>query len=286
MSVVEQDEPTPPASVPLHRRLPGGRTLSDGHRLYWWGEILAVLTFYGVYSFIRNLNHGNPQEAYEHALDIIRWQKSLGINHEQAIQAWALGSRAFIIAANYFYGSVYIAATVLGLIFLYRFHSDDYPLWRNTLAIGTLLGLIGFATFPLMPPRLLDSWADPNGLFQFDANTFFHFKDTLVQYPTFWSFNDEGMKTISNQFAAMPSLHCGWAFWGLAVFYPRVKSWWGKALAVLYPLGALGLVAFLGATLARITQAAHRAPAIAGGLGAAGIVSTYTMLMATDLGLA
>jgi hypothetical protein len=98
MSVVDQEEPTPPPSVPLHRRLPGGRTLRDGRRLYWWGEIIAVLAFYGVYTFIRNLHHGNPQEAYEHALDIIRWQKSLGINHEQAIQAWALGSRFFIIS--------------------------------------------------------------------------------------------------------------------------------------------------------------------------------------------
>ena len=64
MSVVEQDEPTPPASVPLHRRLPGGRTLRDGHRIYWWGEIIAVLAFYGIYTFIRNLHHGNPQEAF------------------------------------------------------------------------------------------------------------------------------------------------------------------------------------------------------------------------------
>ena len=93
MSVVEQDDPTPPVTVPLHRRLRGGRTLSDGHRLYWWGEILAVALFYLVYSFVRNLHHGNEHEAFEHALDIIRLQKSLGINHEQAIQAWALGSR-------------------------------------------------------------------------------------------------------------------------------------------------------------------------------------------------
>jgi membrane-associated phospholipid phosphatase len=67
-----------------------------------------------------------------------------------------------------------------------------------------------------------------------------------VQYPTFWSFIDEGMKTISNQFAAMPSLHCGWAFWGLAVFFPRVKTWWGKTLAVLYPVTTIFVVVITG----------------------------------------
>ena len=161
MSVVEQEEPTPPPTVPLHRRLPGGRTLRDGRRLYWWGEIIAVLAFYGIYTFIRNLHHGNPQEAYDHALDIIRWQKSLGINHEQAIQAWALGSRFFIIAANYFYGSLHFIVTGGVMIYLYRKWSDDYPRWRNTIGIATGLALIGFAFFPLMPPRLLDAGGVP-----------------------------------------------------------------------------------------------------------------------------
>ena len=230
-------------SRPRWRR---GRQLSDGSRIYWWKEILIVLVVDVVYETVRNLSSAKPQKAYDNAIRLIDWQRDLGIWHEHGIQQWALGFTPMIIAANYFYGSVYIVATVLGLVFLYRLHSDDYPLWRNTLAIGTLLGLIGFATFPLMPPRLLDTWADPNGLFQFNADTFFHFKDTLLEYPTFWSFNSEGMKSISNQFAAMPSLHCGWAFWGLAVFYPRVKSWWAKGLAILYPITTIYVVVITG----------------------------------------
>jgi len=215
-----------------------GRTLSDGARIYWWKELVIVLVLDLVYETVRNLSSAKPERAYGNAIRLIGWQRDLGIWHEHGIQQWALGFTPMIIAANYFYGSVYIAATVLGLIFLYRLHSDDYPLWRNTLAIGTLLGLVGFATFPLMPPRLLDVMGD--------GQTFFHFKDTLLDYPTFWSFNSEGMKTISNQFAAMPSLHCAWAFWGLAVFYPRVRTWWGKSLAVLYPVATIYVVVITG----------------------------------------
>jgi hypothetical protein len=222
MSVVEQEEPTPPSSVPLHRRLPGGRTLRDGRRLYWWGELIAVLVFYGVYSFIRNLHHGNPHEAYENALDVMRWQKSLGINHEQAIQAWALGSRAFIVAANYFYGSLHFIVTGGVMIYLYRKWSDDYPLWRNTLAVGTGLALIGFAFFPLMPPRLLPHH--------------YGFVDTLAKDPAFWSFNSGAVSKISNQFAAMPSVHCAWALWCACALVPRLKHVWAKVLAVIYPV--------------------------------------------------
>ncbi len=214
-----------------------GRTLSDGSTLYWWKEMIIVLVLNGVYESVRNFSSASPARAYDNALRLIRWQEDLGIWHEHAIQQWALGFTPLIIAANYFYGSVYLAATIGGLVFLYRLHPDDYPLWRNTLAIGTMLGLIGFATFPLMPPRLLD---DVSG------GHFYGFVDTLVKYPTFWSFDSEGMKTISNQFAAMPSLHCGWAFWGLAVYYPRVRSWWAKSLALLYPVATIFVVVITG----------------------------------------
>ena len=37
-------------------RFPGGRVLSDGHVLYWWAEIVAILAYYGIYSAVRNLN--------------------------------------------------------------------------------------------------------------------------------------------------------------------------------------------------------------------------------------
>ena len=75
MNLIDRDEqtpePVPVAAPPLHRRLPGGRTLRDGRRLYWWGELLAAGIFYGVYTFIRNLHHGGRQEAYQNALDLM-----------------------------------------------------------------------------------------------------------------------------------------------------------------------------------------------------------------------
>jgi hypothetical protein len=54
-------------------------------------------------------------------------------------------------------------------------------------------------------------------------------------------------------------------------------------LAVLFPIGALGLAAMIGATVARIGRGNGRAAAYAGLLGAAGVVATFTMLAATDL---
>jgi hypothetical protein len=272
MSVVEEDAhtpdepPRPTVVVPFHRRLPGGRTLRNGHRLYWWGEILAVAAFYGIYSFVRNLHHGNETEAFQHAREIIDVQKALGINHEQAIQAWALGSRAFIIACNYFYGSLHFIVTAGVMIYLYRRWTDDYARWRNTLGIATALALIGFAFFPLLPPRLM-----PAG---------YGFVDTLAKDPAFWSFNSGAVSKISNQFAAMPSVHCAWALWCACALVPRLKQVWAKVLAAIYPvltvtvivvtanhyvLDAVGgfFVFGVGYVLARLFTRAGRGPAVA-----------------------
>lgn len=234
---------TVPTDATTRRNIFSGRTLSDGKKLYWWREILIVIVVDVIYESVRNLSAGKPDKAYENALLIIDWQRNFGIWHEQAMQNFALDYTPLIVFANYFYGSVYIAATLFTLAFLYSKFPDDYSLFRNTLAIGTLCGLIGFALFPLMPPRLLDDTILLHGV---NAGHWFGFVDTLVEYPTFWSFNDETMKTISNQFAAMPSLHCGWAFWGLVALLPRVKSRWAKTLVVLYPIMTVYVVVITG----------------------------------------
>ncbi|MCD9624773.1 phosphatase PAP2 family protein [Rhabdothermincola salaria] len=227
------DLAAPARSVPSDPRGRAARRLSDGSSLAWWRELLLVGVLYLVYETARNLSTSTPERAFDNARRVIDWQRAVNLWHELPAQEWALQYTPMIVAANYFYGSAYIVVTVLGLVFLYRMYPDDYPLWRNTLAIGTLLGLVGFATFPLMPPRLLDEFAGGQP---------FGFVDTLISYPTFWSFDSAALQAVSNQYAAMPSLHCGWAFWAMWVFWPRVRTWWGKALAVAYPAATIYVV--------------------------------------------
>jgi len=245
-------------------RLAGGRTLRDGHHLYWWLEIVAIISFYLIYSAIRNANEGGEVAAFAHAKDLIAWQRALGINHEELLQDAALQFRPLVIAMNYFYGSFHFIVTIGVGVFLFQYWRDSYPLWRNTLAFTTALALVGFVLWPLMPPRLLpDSYG---------------FVDTLHRYPTFWSFNSGAVSKISNQYAAMPSLHCAWALWCACAAVPRAQRTWVKVLLALYPgmtvlaivltgnhfvLDAVGGFAVLGLgyVLARlVTRAGRGAP--------------------------
>lgn len=214
------------------RALPAGRTLSTGHKLYWWAEILAIGLYYFVYSSIRNATEGGRRAAFENAERLIGWQRALGINHEETLQDWALHFKPIVIVANYFYGSFHFVVTIGVGIWLYRRWTDDYPRFRNALAVTTGIALIGFVTFPLMPPRLLPAS--------------YGFRDTLAQDPTFWSFNSGAVSRISNQFAAMPSVHVAWAVWCTVALFSRARHRWARVLAVLYPVGTVLVIVITG----------------------------------------
>jgi hypothetical protein len=251
-----------------YRNLAGAKVLQNGYVVYWWVEIIAIGIFYFVYSAVRNADAVRTAEAFAHAKQILSWQHTLGIDHELTINQWALHFKPLVVAANYYYGSLHFVVTIGVGIYLFRKWPSDYPFWRNAIGISTLIALIGFRYWPLMPPRLLDTMPHAN----------FGFVDTLAKYPTLWTFNSGAMKRISNQYAAMPSVHCAWALWCASALVPRVKHVWAKWLAASYPvltvavivitanhyfLDALGGFAILGigSAVARVLTRAGRAPA-------------------------
>jgi PAP2 superfamily len=66
--------------------------------------------------------------------------------------------------------------------------------------------------------------------------------DTLVKYHTWGSLASGGVSKISNQYAAMPSLHIGWSLWaGLSVF-ALAKHWWVRILALVYPVATFMVI--------------------------------------------
>ncbi|HET9771284.1 MAG TPA: phosphatase PAP2 family protein [Acidimicrobiia bacterium] len=194
--------------------------------------MLITFVLYQVYSAIRNLSEGSTRVAYRHARQLMEWQAAIGINHEETLQQWALNSRPLIILMNYIYGSLHFIVTAGAVVYLYRRFPGEYPRWRNTLALTTILALIGFIFWPLMPPRLLYTVAPG----QYD------FVDTLARYPTFWSFDSGAINKISNQYAAMPSLHFGWSLFCAAALAPRVRRRAAKVAAALYPLLTLAAI--------------------------------------------
>jgi len=247
-------------------------------RLHWWRELLYVGVFYLLYSGTRNLfgsaGGGSTTHALHNAERVIRIEQWLGIFREQEIQSWFVGWPWFLRLWNIYYGTLHFIVPVVVLVLLFRRWPAAYRLWRNTLAFTTGLALIGFSLFPLMPPRLLCDCLYGGG-----AATDRGFVDTVDRYGGLWSFDSGTVKSISNQYAAMPSLHVAWSLWCALALIPRLRHRWTKVLVGLYPvatvfaivvtanhflLDALGGVAVLalGYLLARLVTGS---PAPAGG---------------------
>jgi hypothetical protein len=216
--------------------------------IHWWREIAYVVGFYLVYTLVRN-QFGSAsvgaRHAYENAVRVIDVEKAVGLFHEATIQSWFLGMPWLLRIVNIFYGSFHFVVTAAVLVWLAARFPRAYPTWRNTILIATALALVGFSLFPLMPPRLLCDCPYGSGPAA-AADGLPTFVDTLAVHGGFWSFSDSTMQAVSNQYAAMPSLHFAWALWCALVLVPRVRHRWTRALAAAYPVFTLVTIIITG----------------------------------------
>ncbi len=211
------------------RHLPTRKELG----IRWWRELLLIGLFYFGYNLIRN-RFGSaavgPGLALNNAEIVIEVERALGLYIESAVQGWFLGWETFISIWNVFYGLLHFTVTFFTLMWLYLRFPEHYQRWRTTGLICTGLGLVGFALFPLMPPRLLGDCGQYGACL---ANT--GFVDTMLHYKGLWSFDSGTFQKLSNQYAAMPSIHFAWAFWCFLALRGKIRSGWGRACLYLYP---------------------------------------------------
>ncbi|MGV9248372.1 phosphatase PAP2 family protein [Streptomyces sp. NPDC003710] len=191
-------------------------------------ELLLVAGLFLVYKFGRRLANGHTAEAYANAHRVWHWERSLHLPGEGAVQSALLHGDTLVRAANLYYVAVHFTATAAFLVWLYVRRPAHYVWARRVLALVTGAALALHLTFPLAPPRMLDVA---------------HLMDTGQVYgPTAYGAEPE-TDSMANQFAAMPSLHFGWALMvaiGLiAATRSRLRWLW-----LLHPL--LTLVVIVG----------------------------------------
>jgi hypothetical protein len=159
------------------------------------GEVILVASLFLVYKAGRALTAGHAAEATAHAAAVWHLERLLHFPSEFAFQQAVVSRHWLMLAANCYYAYVHFPATAACLIWLYLRRPELYRPTRQILAGLTAAALVLHVTFPLAPPRL----APGTGLL--DTGRLF---GPAVYGPP-------STDTFSNQYAAMPSLHVGWA---------------------------------------------------------------------------
>lgn len=200
------------------------RRLRTPRRPRFWFEILLIAVSYWTYSLIRNAVPEQKHEALRNADWLWRLEHHLGIAVEQSVNHAVNSATWLIVGMNYYYATLHFVVTLGVLVWLYRSHPGRYAAARLALFATTAVALFGYYFFPLAPPRLMIGG---------------DFVDTVVVHHTWGSMASGDLKHMSNQYAAMPSMHIGWSLWcGLSIFALAAVPW-VRVLGLLYPAATL-----------------------------------------------
>jgi PAP2 superfamily len=181
-------------------------------------EAVFVTTAILVYFGVRNVTAGAPDKAFANAQRVLDAEQHLGLSWEHAMQGAIIGSHALVTFANWIYIWGHWPVILASAIALFALRREHYRILRTTIVLSGLVGFAFFALFPVAPPRL----SDP-GLV-----------DTISAFSN--SYRTLQPPGLTNQYAAMPSLHFGWNLAvGIALF-TAFESRVVRAFAVTLPV--------------------------------------------------
>jgi membrane-associated phospholipid phosphatase len=174
---------------------------------------------YYVYRLVRGLVDGHANIAYQHARDIVDFERGIHSFVEVDIQRWAINNPFFIHVADWMYVNSHFIVTTTFLIWLYIARNHAYYFVRNMFIVAMVFALIGYVAFPAAPPRFLPEWG---------------FQDTVADF--FGNGASQAASVLYNPYAAVPSMHVAFALMVAVPAIQLVRRRVVKVLWLFYPL--------------------------------------------------
>jgi hypothetical protein len=227
-------------------------------------EAVLVLVLYGAYELARGLVVGTPADAVRHARDLVALERSLGVFVEAQVQDAAHAIPGLVSVLGVSYLTLHLAVTLAVLLWLHHSRPAAFPVVRTTLVLASGLALVGYLLYPTAPPRLA-------GIGIVDTVSGDHV-----------NLNTGLVSSLYNPFAAVPSMHLGYALVVGAAVASQARRRLVQAAGALYPPFVLLVIvatgnhflldAFVGAAVAGVALFGARLIAVpqAGRLRVAG----------------
>ncbi len=200
-------------------------------------EVLLLAGLYLGYTASRLLAADDVTAARDVAGHLLQVERTLGMAVEAGLNHWTAAHLAVGVGAAYWYSVTHYAVTGTVLLGTWLRRPQTYRSARTVLVVATLVALACYLVVPVAPPRLVPGYVD-----------------VLAQTAP-WGWWGEsasaprGLGSLTNQLAAMPSMHVGWAVWvalttSRAMLSTPWRSWRGAVWA--YPLVTSGVAVMTG----------------------------------------
>ena len=181
-------------------------------------ETALVCALFALWQLANAATHTRQEGGLSNGRRLWDLEGALHIQNEVWLQQLILDHAWLVRASNYYYATAHLTGMLIFLVWLWLWHRDRYAQWRNVLVGFTGISLL-IQIVPVAPPRLIGG----TGL-----------QDTAKVYGQ--SVYDYVGSNMAHQYAAMPSIHAGWAVLIAVACYSCSTSrlrWIGVAHGVL-----------------------------------------------------
>ena len=193
-------------------------------------ELAIIAALYVFYEVARTFASGSLAPALARATDLERLERALRLPGEQWMNQFATMHHWLGLAADYWYASLHYVVTAGVLLWLFARGGKAYVPARRALVLATIIALGFYLTLPTAPPRMMAGFTDvmalhsDSGWWGADASA------------------PKGLGGLTNELAAFPSMHAGWALWVALAIWSGTRSRVVRTLAVIYALGTGAVV--------------------------------------------
>jgi hypothetical protein len=207
-----------PTRTPLYRRL--ASAISRNTVI----ELTVFIALAIAYNVVRGTGGTDADLALDHGRDIVSAEGWIFSHVEVGLNEWIVGITPLAVAACYIYALLHYVATPT--VFFMSRRRGGWRYWRGywALVVASGIALAVYALYPAAPPRLTPDLGIVDMMSHFSS---YGWWGSAASAP-------RGIGDATNQYAAMPSMHCGWALWCGIQLWGFKKTIW-RIVAVAYP---------------------------------------------------
>jgi membrane-associated phospholipid phosphatase len=192
-------------------------------------QAMIMMACYAAYDISRALAQGREAAALANGVFFMNLEKALGIWWEPWVQGRVSALDPLMTALVWIYQYAHLPIIIGVMVWVFTRRRGSWVLYRNWFLAMNFIAVIVFALLPTAPPRMIftSGVADIN---------FLHGVRTQIL--------ENGL--LANPFAAMPSLHFGYALFIGVVLYMLADGRWTRYFGFVYALIVLVAIVATG----------------------------------------